>query len=96
MPNHIHVVIEINFLRINKIEIASESSLQQMKIKSLSQVMDAYKTTSSKLIHQAGYSDFTWHRSFYDQIVKDERSYNNIINYIKNNPQDWLANTFKN
>ncbi|MGV8946263.1 MAG: transposase [Lutibacter sp.] len=95
MPNHIHVVIEIDSSKIYKSEIASELSLQQMKIKSLSQIMGAYKTTCSKLIHNAGYEDFAWHRSFYDHIIRDENGFYNIINYIENNPENWLSDIFK-
>lgn len=96
MPNHIHAVIEIDSSKINNNKIESELSLQQMKIKSLSQVMGAYKTTCSKLIHKAGYIDFAWHRSFYDHIIRDENGFYNIINYIQNNPRNWLTDNFKN
>lgn len=42
MPNHIHGIIEID-----------EPQQQETKIKSLSNLMGAYKTTSSKRIHLA-------------------------------------------
>ena len=86
MPNHIHAVIEIdsNLCLLN----------ENVKIKSLSQIMGAYKTTSSKLIHETGNVDFAWHRSFYDHIIRDEKSYFNIVNYIENNPSSWQKDKF--
>ena len=78
---------------------SSESHLpvyqdEKIKIKSLSSLMGAFKTTSSKIIHQAGFVDFAWHRSFHDHIIRNERSYLNISNYIDSNPEKWEADTF--
>jgi putative transposase len=98
MPNHIHALIEIDSLKINSIHksITSQLDSENIKIKSLSQIMGAYKTTSSKLIHQANYEEFAWHRSFHDHIIRDEKSYLNIVNYIENNPDRWSKDKFYN
>ena len=85
MPNHIHAIIEIDSMNTDSI-----------KIKSLSELMGAFKTTSSKLIHLAGYPDFKWQRSFHDHIIKDEKSYLNISNYIETNPERWEKDKFYN
>ena len=85
MPNHMHGILEI------------DSSLQKpgKKIKSLSELNGAYKTTTSKEIRIAGGVRFTWHRSFYDHIIRDERAFNNISNYIMNNPKNWKKDRFR-
>jgi hypothetical protein len=57
-----------------------------VKIKSLSEIIGAYKTTVSKQIHLLGYKKFSWQRSFHDHIICDERSYINITEYIFANP----------
>lgn len=80
MPNHVHAIIEIDSLRIPDIGI---------KIKSLSSLMGAFKTTSSKLIHEVGFRDFSWQRSFHDHIIRTQIAYQNISNYIACNPQKW-------
>lgn len=82
MPNHIHVLIEI---RRDGFE---------GKVKSLSSLMGAYKTTSSKRIHIAGLESFKWHRSFYDKIVRDQISYHFIYDYILNNPKNWKQDEY--
>ena len=96
MPNHIHAVIEIDSLKVNPIHKNNMNQLdsENIKIKSLSQIMGAYKTTSSKLIHEADYEAFAWHRSFHDHIIRDENSYLNIVNYIENNPSSWNKDKF--
>ena len=92
MPNHIHVVIEIDS---NVVGTGRDLSVQnEIKIKSLSQLMGAFKTTSSKLIHLAGYPLFEWQRSFHDHIIRNEKTYLNIMNYITTNPERWSNDTF--
>ena len=85
MPNHIHLIIEIDSLRVRGKEI---------KIKSLSSLMGALKTTSSKLIHEKELLGFAWQRSFHDHIIRHDRAYQNISNYIDLNPRKWLEDTF--
>ena len=51
--------------------------------------MAPIKTLVSKEIHLLGNIDFSWQRSFHDHIVRSESSYENIYNYITNNPENW-------
>jgi len=37
-------------------------------------------------------SDFQWQSLFYDHIIRNERSFKNISNYIVNNPKKWTKN----
>jgi REP element-mobilizing transposase RayT len=81
MPNHIHGIIEINRSRIK--------SSDPIKIKPLSELMGAYKTTASKQIHLTGFTEFRWQRSFYEHIIRDEKSLETISDYIFRNPENW-------
>lgn len=87
MPIHVHAILEIDRLKVKD---------KAIKIKSLSSLFGAFKTTSSKLIHQAGNLDFSWHRSFHDHIIRSDKSYHNISNYIDENPSKWRLDTFFN
>jgi len=78
MPNHIHGLIEID-----------DSIITDIKIKPLSQLIGAYKMTTSKQIHLLGNKQFKWQRSFHDSIVRNKSSFNRIFNYISNNPENW-------
>jgi putative transposase len=98
MPNHIHGIIEINRNGVgtgrdlsgnadgNYIRTGRDLSLR--KIKSLSELMGAYKTTVSKEIRLAGYMEFAWQRSFHDHIIRDGKSYERISNYIIDKSQN--------
>ncbi|MFC1612958.1 transposase, partial [Patescibacteria group bacterium] len=92
MPNHFHGILVIYRRDRSRPVPTSESG----KIKSLSELIGAFKTTSSKIIHKNGFGNFAWQRSFYDHIIRDEKSLNNIREYIKNNPMKWAIGKDRN
>ncbi len=79
MPDHVHFVLEIHHL------LAEENA----KIKSVSELVGAFKTTSSKQIRRGGYPNFQWHRSFHDRIIRDDFELIRIEEYIFQNPKRW-------
>lgn len=85
MPNHIHLLCQIK----KNYVLTGRDNEQKIKIKSLSELIGAFKTTTSKQIHLAGNKEFRWQRSFHDHIVRNDKSYNFIHNYITNNPLSW-------
>ena len=78
MPDHLHGILII---------VGGGRDRPLQKIKSLSELISAFKTTSSKLIHMAGLKDFRWQRSFYDHIIRNEKELAEIQEYIVNNPK---------
>ncbi|QQG44804.1 MAG: transposase [Candidatus Roizmanbacteria bacterium] len=88
MPDHFHGIIMINDLK--SVGTGRDLSLQMKhKIKSLSELMGVFKTTSSKLIHKTGLNGFHWQRSFYDHIIRNEIELNEIRQYIRSNPSNY-------
>src|SRR5690606_3825836 len=63
-------------------------------VKSISGLMGAYKTTTSKLIRQAGLIDLAWQQYFHDHIIRHETAYRRIEQYIHNNPAFWHQDVF--
>ncbi len=88
MPNHVHGIIEI--------KRSSTKSSVPIKIKPLSELIGAYKTTVSKQIHLCGFIEFQWQRSFYEHIIRDDKTYESITEYIINNPMNWKRDKFYN
>ncbi len=101
MPDHFHGILIIHSddvgtgldLSSRGIELFPRgidlSSGISTKNKSLSQLMGAFKTLSSRDIRKNSLEDFQWQRSFYDHIIRNEKSFNLIREYIKNNPLKW-------
>jgi len=67
----------------------SKNNIYMRRHNLLSKTVNAFKTTTSKYIHQNGCQRFKWQRSFYDHIIKNEKTFNSIQNYIINNPVKW-------
>ncbi|MDZ7798157.1 MAG: transposase [Patescibacteria group bacterium] len=100
MPNHFHGIIIIDSscvgtgrdTKINKypcVDAGRDPHLRGIKIKPITEIIGAFKTTSSKLIHQNGFPEFRWQRSFYDRIIDNEKSLDNVREYIILNPSKW-------
>ncbi|MFN4212728.1 MAG: transposase [Microgenomates group bacterium] len=87
MPNHLHGIVIIKPHSIIVRNGRDRSLL--VKIKPLSDFIGAFKTTSSKMIHQSGLNDFQWQKSFYDHIIRNKKSLFAIRQYIKDNPKNW-------
>ncbi|RAU84009.1 transposase [Pontibacter arcticus] len=90
MPNHVHGILEIDRdLSAQRPDDETIYTSRINKIKSLSELMGVYKTTTSKQIRAAGLPEFAWQRSFHDHIIRHDRAYFLIKNYILSNPQKW-------
>ncbi|MEO7175581.1 MAG: transposase [Saprospiraceae bacterium] len=102
MPNHLHGIIIINgdmnatdyigrfqsSYNITTPESTGEKRFQNPGKGSLSTIIGSYKSAVTRQCHRLGY-DFAWLPRFYERIIKDEVAFQNISNYIKNNPQNW-------
>ena len=89
MPNHIHIILIID--PSENVSVVTSRDLSPVgspkpKIKSLSEIIGAFKTMSSKELHLKGLKEFKWQRSFYDRIIRDERELYQIRKYIEQNP----------
>ena len=90
MPNHIHALIGTNNPVGTGRDRSGPVATGPYRRKSLSGLVGAFKTTSSKAIHLAGQDQFRWQKSFHDSIVRNDRSLARITQYIHDNPAQWL------
>jgi REP element-mobilizing transposase RayT len=86
MPYHIHIIIIIDPSNVVTGRDLSLQNKPKQKIKSLSEIIGAFKTMSSKELHKKGLTEFKWQRSFYDRIIRNERELYQIRKYIEQNP----------
>ena len=85
MPNHIHMIIAIYDTMENGPMQASSPT------QGISQRVRSFKTMVTK---ELGFSAFQ--RSFYDHIIRDDAEYEQIWQYIENNPAKWEEDRFYN
>ncbi len=61
---------------------------------SLSNLIGMLKSKISKKIKQMNEYEFKWQKSFYDHIIRNNKSLNNIKTYIINNPKNWINDNY--
>jgi putative transposase len=59
------------------------------KKNNLSNIIRGFKSSSTKLIHISGFNNFAWQPRFYEHIIRNDNSLQNIRQYIINNPVNW-------
>lgn len=75
MPNHIHLLLQIH----------SDYDGRSMIAPTVSTVVRLMKGAVTK---EAGYP--IWQKGFYDHIIRNDRDYQDIWNYIDGNPSKWV------
>jgi REP element-mobilizing transposase RayT len=60
---------------------------------SISSIIGSYKSAVTKHTNRLEFK-FAWQTSFYDHIIRDAQSFENIQNYIANNPANWGKDKF--
>jgi len=96
MPNHIHGIIEIvDHHGCSKddaciVSTVMVSPLQNISPKSgtISRIVGSYKSAVSKHAHRLKY-EFSWQPRYWDHIIRNEKEYYRISDYIKKNPNKW-------
>ena len=81
MPNHIHLLLQIN----------TDADGRSMIAPTISTVVRLMKGEVSK---QAGFA--IWQKGFYDHVIRNEQDYLDIWNYIEGNPGKWTEDNLYN
>ena len=91
MPNHFHAIIEI---------ITGNNEQPQHK-PTIGEIIAAFKSlTTVKYIEGvkvSGWKRFEvrlWQRNYYEHIIRTSAAFDNIANYIINNPAKWVEDRF--
>jgi REP element-mobilizing transposase RayT len=96
MPNHFHGIIEIIDVGMPLVGIRKENGQPQGIAPTLGKILGAFKSITTvgyiQGVLQSGWEPFDqqlWQHNYYEHIIRDERSHQNISDYIINNPYDW-------
>jgi len=100
MPDHFHGIIFIVSVdsvdSVNAVDSVSVGAIHELprlrrRKMLLPKIVGRFKMNSAKQINQMrntpGIS--VWQRNYYEHIIRDEKSLENIRNYIINNPLQW-------
>jgi REP element-mobilizing transposase RayT len=85
MPNHVHLIIAIN---------------QESKEGIFEVIRDFKSITTLKYIEGVKegiyepFDKFIWQRSYFDHVIRNEKSYLEVSEYINNNPLKWALDKY--
>lgn len=102
MPNHIHGILILN--NLDTVETGRALSLaampnpgqqrfQNQGKNTISSIVGSYKSAVTKHCNRLGI-EFGWQTRFYDHIIRDDKAFENISNYILNNAIKWEMDKF--
>ncbi len=89
MPNHFHGIIIIDDFVWNRHARSIQNINENRQHQKLPVIIGSFKSVITKLIHRKYENGFQWQKSYYDHIIRNEPSLNNIRQYIRQNPQNW-------
>ena len=82
MPDHLHLIVTIKERHIGR---------------SLPDIMKFFKTmTTNEYIRGVKNGEFPpfeknlWQKSYYDHVIRNQQDYNEVWEYIENNPTKWM------
>ncbi len=80
MPDHIHLIISVKRGQSRTPAPTNENN----KNSDISKFVSTFKRFCNK-----EYLENIWQRSYYDHIIRNQQDYNEIWEYIENNPEKW-------
>ncbi len=72
-----------------------QQRFQNIGKNSVSSIVGSYKSAVTRHAHRLGF-EFAWQTRFYDHIIRNDKSFKKISNYIINNPSNWQEDKFYN
>jgi REP element-mobilizing transposase RayT len=105
MPNHFHAILQIVGAGSARPEGQANPEGQAIPAQTTGQANPAPTNPAPTLGNIIGYfkyqttkkvdlSDKLWQRNYYEHIIRDERAYQNISDYIIHNPEKWQNDKF--
>ena len=91
MPNHIHAIIVIQPVGAALMPPV-ETSLSigpSLPPRSLSFIVQQYKSGVTRWCAANGFGYFGWQRGFYEHVIRNENDLHDVRNYIVCNPVKW-------
>jgi REP element-mobilizing transposase RayT len=106
MPNHVHGIIELisepvgaenfppNKNGMNDVNGAENFPPLRVTSKTIGSIVRGFKIGVTKWFRNNTYYKTIWQRNYHEHIIRNEKSYKTISEYIINNPAKWQYDKF--
>lgn len=95
MPNHIHGILILDDSNNNHKNNTADpppsidrQRFQNQGKNTVSSIVGSYKSAVTRHTRRLGF-DFHWQKNYWEHIIRNENEYNNIAQYIIDNPVKW-------
>ena len=101
MPNHVHGILLLNGIggdgrdvacNVPTVPSATMAAISP-KSNSVSSIIRSYKSAVTKHCNRLELP-MAWQSRYHDHIIRDDKSFQRISEYIKNNPSKWQEDEF--
>ena len=99
MPNHLHLVVLLKNKKISEKSLPSvlplgngyerRGHIGPQQIGALGTFVNSYKGHVTRAARKNGFMDFGWQKKYHHRIIRDEKEYSNIAQYINENVANW-------
>ena len=95
MPNHIHGIVIISSVEDTELHAVGDADLRPVQSADrskmlLSKAIHGFKSSVTRKINSRyPRDDFSWQRSYYDQVIRNEKLLFETRKYIVENPLKW-------
>jgi len=79
MPNHLHVIVQIN---CDSVGAKGPSPVHDSQI-------SGFKAAVTTQCRQSGHPEFAWHRGYHERILRKVDELFQVRQYIRANPMEW-------
>ena len=105
MPNHLHGILVVENKNV-PVRIADAESMvgsaivgsadlripQRRTKMYIPKIIHGFKSSVTRMVHRKLHDyRFAWQKSYYDHIIRSEKSLGRIREYIRKNPQNWVG-----
>ena len=104
MPNHVHGIIEIVNLETDKSPVGVQNfeplhkptkhKFQKIIPRSIGSIVRGYKIGVTKWFRKNTDIQVVWQRNYHDHIIRDEKGFVKISEYIQANPLLWKEDRY--
>src|SRR5205823_206535 len=89
MPNHVHGIVVITTSDTTSAIMPLAASTPSLGV-----IVGAFKSAATKRVNEWRRTPETlWQRSYYERVIRDDRSLNRVRQYIEENPVRWAYDT---
>ena len=96
MPNHIHGILILDYSLVGTrhgmaLQRNGTNQFSKPIKNSISVIINQYKSSLKRWCNQNGFKSFQWQSRFYDHIICEENSIDQVREYIRSNPTNWAS-----